>query len=518
MTKTYDYDHIIIGGGSGGLSLASAAGQLGVKTLLVDREMLGGDCLHYGCVPSKALIKSAKVAHQLKHLAKYGLSPLDKGGLGGISWQKITERISAIQADIQEHDSAERFRNLGCDVIFGSAHFADAHTVEIKLNPELKVKQDDTTITQLKKHDFKFSAKKITIATGSRPRIPEIEGLKESGFITNEDLFTLESQPETLAIIGGGVIASEMAQALQRLGTKVTIFEQHDQFFGRFDSDISTLMHTQFKAEDIEILTNAKPTKVDSIDTDSSTPNPTKSTFNKENLKVITFTQNQQTKTRQFDEILVAAGRIPNTNIGLENAGVEYTTRDIKVDAKLRTNQKHITAIGDVNGASMFTHTANYEAGLIVRNEILGVPFGGKTNYDQIGWTIYTDPEIASIGVDEKQAIKQGLKYEVVKFELAKNDRAKAESDTNGFVKILVDRKKRIIGAQIVAPRAGEMIREWQLAIGQKMKLSTIAQSTYIYPTFGEASKWAASTYFGPKLFNKNVKGWLRTLWGYRGK
>ena len=493
MKNKYDYDLIIIGGGSGGLSLASGAGQLGVKTLLVDKEMFGGDCLHYGCVPSKALIKSGKVAHYLNNLDSYGLSsPLTKEGLGEVSWDATTKRIKSIQDHIQVHDSAERFESLGCDVLFGMARFTDPHTIEVKLNGSLEKETGIKT----------FSAKKITIATGSRPMIPNIEGLKETGFITNEDIFSLKAQPKKLAIIGGGVIATELAQAMQRLGSQVTIFERHAQFFGRFDADIAEVMTEKIRSEGIEVLTKAEPGKISKSGSQ----------------KIIKFNHKNTSKEAEFDEILIAAGRSPNTNLDLEAAGVEYSTRGIKVDTKLRTSQKHITAIGDVNGASMFTHTANYEAGLLVRNEVLGIPFGGNVDYAKIGWTIYTDPEVASIGIDENTAQKQKLKYEVIKFDLGKNDRALAESETTGFVKILINQKKKIIGAHIVAPRAGEMIREWQLAISKKMKLSDIAQSTYIYPTFGEASKWAASTYFGPKLFNSNVKKWLARVWGYRGR
>jgi len=490
----YDYDHLIIGGGSAGLSLASAAAQLGVKVCLIDKNMLGGDCLHYGCVPSKTLIKTAKLAHYRSHAEKFGLPKAEQQ----IHWDQVVKRIGAVQAHIQEHDHPDRFRKMGCEIIFGEAKFLDAHTLNVEISSVWEKFQPPSMAG---KAQAQITAKRITIATGSRPRIPGTPGLKESGFITNEHIFRLREQPRSLAIIGGGVIASELAQALNRLGTKVTILEQHPQFLGRLESDISTLITQQLQNEGVEILTSTIPQSVSVNGL-------------KKQIKLVT---NGQERTLEVDQIMVAAGRQPNLELGLETAGIAYTERGITVNKKLRTNKSHITAIGDVNGQSMFTHTANYEAGIVLANEILGIPFKQKTDYSKIGWTIFTDPEVAHIGHDEQSAKAAKLKYTVTKFDLAKNDRAQAEGSTTGFVKVLLSGSK-IIGAQIVAPRAGEMIREWQLAIENNIPLSKIARSTYIYPTFGEASKWTASTHFAPKLFSPKVKKWLRFLKGYRGK
>ena len=432
----YTYDHIIIGGGSAGLSLASAAAQLGVKVCLVDKDMLGGDCLHYGCVPSKTLIKTAQVAHYQATAEKFGLEPVNQIS----KWENIVNRIGQVQSHIQQHDHPDRFRAMGCEVIFGTANFLDSHTLDIQLSkpwerfqpPELK-KQVRTQIT----------GKRITIATGSRPRIPQIPGLKEAGFITNEHLFRLRHRPRSLAIIGGGVIAAEIAQAMNRLGTKVTILEQHAHFLGRLDGDIRPVITQQLNQEGVKIITNSQIEKISA----------------QEENKVLTIKVGAQTENLEVDTILVASGRQPNTGLNLEAAGVQYTEQGITVKPNLRTSQKHITAIGDVNGASMFTHTANYEAGIVLVNEILGSPLQQKVDYQRIGWTIFTDPEIASIGYDEQSATQAKIDYKIAKFELAKNDRALAEAQTEGFIKILI-RKKQVIGAQIVAPRAGEMIRE----------------------------------------------------------
>ncbi len=490
----YDYDLIIIGGGSGGLSLASGAAQLGVKTLLISAEMLGGDCLHYGCVPSKSLIKTSKLAHQIKHAQKYGLESTALK----VDWSNVVNRIANIQGHIQKHDHPDRFRKLGCEVVFGTANFLGSHKVNIRFNPRLTSLQPEGMTTA---GNAQVQGKKICIATGSHPRIPEIPGLKETGFITNEDVFRIREFPKKLAIIGGGVIASELAQSFTRLGSEVTILEQHAKFFGRFADDIANTMNQVFEEEGVKVLLNTEIEKVEKNDIYKNI--------------YIKNSETGETSVLEAHEILVAAGRQPNTALDLGAAGVKFTERGITVDKKCRTNKKHITAIGDVNGKSMFTHTANYEAGIVLANEILHIP--AKADYQTIGWTIYTDPEVASIGYSEHTVKKAKIPHTIVKFDFAKNDRALTESETMGFVKIIIDKKERVIGAQIVGSRAGEMIREWQLAINQKLKLSKIARSTFIYPTFGEASKWAAGSHYGSKLFSEKVRRWLRLFFRYRG-
>ena len=494
MFNRYDYDLLIIGGGSAGLSLASASAQLGVKVCLVDKNMLGGDYLHYGCVPSKTLIKTAKLARHQSHAQEHGLN----NNPNPHNWEQIIKRISDVQAHIQMHDHPDRFRQMGCEVIFGEANFLDAHTINVKLSKTWEKFQPSNIGTE---PQVQISAKKITIATGSRPRIPDIPGLRETGFITNEHIFRLREQPRQLAIIGGGVIAAELAQAMNRLGTEVIILEQHDQFLGRLDDDIRQVITERLVNEGVKIITNAIPQSIGQNDLS----------------KVIEVKVGDATQPVFADQILVAAGREPNTELGLETASIAKTDRGIKVNKKLRTSRSHITAIGDVNGQLMFTHAANYEAGIVLSNEILRIPSKQKVDPMKIGWTIFTDPEVAHYGYDEATAKKKKIKYTVTKFELAKNDRAQAEKAPEGFVKVLL-KGSLIIGAQIVAPRAGEMIREWQLAIDNRIPLSKIARSTYIYPTFGEASKWTASSYYAPKLFSPKVKSWLRFFNHYRGK
>ncbi len=493
----YTYDLIIIGGGSAGLSLCSAAAQLGVKVCLIDKDKLGGDCLHYGCVPSKALIKSGKVAHHIRHADKYGI----KAAEPKITWSDVTGRIAKIQSKIQKHDDPDRFRSYGADVIFGRAEFKDPHTIKIELNPKLSRLQQRKYKTQ---KTTTITGKKICIATGSRPRIPEIKGLKEAGFITNEQIFSSKVQPKSLTIIGGGVIATELAQAMQRLGTQVTILERHKTYLGHFDADTRDVMTKKLKSEGVQIYTDVEPLEVKTVK------------IGRQTKKCLTLKVKNKTIEFTTDEILLAAGRIPNTELNLEAAGVKYGPRGIATKPNCRTNVPHITAIGDINGHTPFTHAANYEAGIVFTNEFLKVP--SKASYDSIGWTIYTDPEIAHIGHDEASADKAKLKYHVQKFNLSGNDRALTESGSEGFIKVLIGKKNKVLGVQIVAPRAGEMIREWQLAIAQGLDISKIARSTYIYPTYGEASKWLAGQYLAPKLFNPKVRKIVRRLFGYRGK
>ena len=488
---SYDYDLLIIGGGSAGLSLASGAAQLGVKVLLVSKDKLGGDCLHFGCVPSKTLLASAKVAKQVKRAEHFGVSAVFEGA----DWNRVTNRIQDIQAVIQKHDSPERFRKLGCDVVFGVAKFTDPHTVEVAPTAELALLQDSQLIQDT---PVSFSAKKLVIATGSRPSIPPIDGIDSVDYITNETLFTLKQQPKNLLIIGGGVIAVEIAQAMSRLGTNVTIAVRGEHLLKNEDSDVQAVIEKSLMRDGVTLLFGIVMNRVSKIESGIE----------------FSYTKDDSAQVDKFDTVFLATGRTANTELNLEATGVTYD-KHIPVDRKMRTNVRHILAIGDVNGTAQFTHAANYEAGIVLSNEVLHIP--AKANYNSIGWTLFTDPEVASIGLNEKQATEAGVGFTVVQPTFETQDRALTESTTDGFIKILIDRKTRILGVQIVAPRAGEMIREWQLAISKKMKLSTIARSTFIYPTYGELSKWAAGSHYAPKLFSPFVKKVLRFLFGYRG-
>ncbi len=490
----YDYDLLVIGGGSGGLSIASAAAQMGVKVLLVDKDEFGGDCLHSGCVPSKSLIKTAKVAQSIRDGEKYGLKKQEPL----FDWENVTGRINNIQEVIQEHDSSERFQSLGADTIYGMAKFLDDHSVSILLNNKLVQNNKYDEELEVVEDQIKVSAKRIVIATGSSPKVIRFEGLDTVGYITNENLFVMEEQPKSLLVVGGGVIGVEMAQAFARLGTDVTIFLRGEYVLEREDQAISKIIQERLKKEEVTIITNGEIQKF-GLNGD---------------LKQLKYSSEGIDKTADFTEVLMATGRKFNTNLDLEKAGVEYGKKGIPVDTKLRTNKKHIYAIGDVNGINLFTHAANYEAGIVFMNAVLGIP--SKANHDSIGYTVFTNPEIASIGINESVAQKKGIQYELIENKFSAQDRALTESEIDGVIRILVDKKTRVLGCQIVSPRAGEMIREWQLIISQKMKLSKVAQSTYIYPTYGEHSKWTAGKFLAPKLFNPKMKKLFRVLRGFR--
>ena len=488
----YNYDLLIIGGGSAGLSLASGASQLGVKVLLIAKEQLGGDCLHYGCVPSKALLTSAKVAHYVKYSDNFGI----RSATPKADWQTVTSRIQDVQAVIQNHDDPDRFRGYGCDVIFGEASFVDDYNISVQLTNTLQALQQPEFL--MPDHPLTFSAKKIVTATGSRPAIPPIKGLDTLNYITNETLFTLPKQPESLLIIGGGVIAIEMAQAMQRLGTKVTVAVR-SKLLKREDEDVIEVIQQTLVDDGVNIVTDVQFDELKAVG----------------NGVQLFYTQHGEQKTLEAQQVMLATGRQANININLDAAGVKYD-KVIPVDKKMRTNKKHILAIGDVNGEAQFTHAANYEAGIVLSNEILHAP--AKADYSSIGWTLFTQPELATIGLNEKQAKANGVKHHVIKSTFAKQDRALAESATSGFIKILVGKKGKILGCQIVSPRAGEMIREWQLAIAQNIPLSKIARSTFIYPTFGEISKWAPGSHLAKSLFSNKVRKLLKLVFRYRGK
>lgn len=490
-----EYDLIVIGGGAGGLTVASGASQLGAKVALIDKDELGGDCLFSGCVPSKSLIKSAKVAHTIKNASKYGF----KDSKPEFEFKDVIQRIQDIIKTISIHDDPERFRGYGADVIFGEAKFKDKHTISISLNPKLKEIQQENILE--KGNSFEITGKQIVIATGSSPFVPPINGLKETGYITNEEVFHLEEQPKSMLVIGGGAIGCELAQSFSRLGTKVYISIRGDRIMKNDDPDISDIMMKVFEKEGIEILKNSSTTKIKS----------------KDGKKVIHYTQNETEKTLEVDEILVATGRKPNINLDLENAGINFDKKGIPTNKKLRTNQKHIYAVGDVNGKFGFTHTAGYEGGIVVSNAI--VKFPRKANYNKIPWCTFTDPEVASCGHNETTAKANNISYKVYEHKFDLQDRAVAESQNKGKIKILTTGKSdKIIGAQIIGPNAGELVHEFIIAMEKGSTVSTIASAIHIYPTLADINKAVSGKPLSKKLFNNKVRKLLKFLFRYRGK
>jgi pyruvate/2-oxoglutarate dehydrogenase complex dihydrolipoamide dehydrogenase (E3) component len=476
----YNYDIGVLGGGAAGLTVAAGAAQLGAKTVLIEKEKaLGGDCLHYGCVPSKALIHSAKVYHQIKTAHLLGLPELK---VPPAEFGPIAQRIATVIEKIQKHDSVERFCKLGAKVVFGRAVFTNDHTVELEGRP--------------------ISAKNWIIATGSSPAIAPIEGLKETPYLTNRDLFRLEKLPQTLIILGAGPIGIEMAQAFNRLGSSVTVVDKAIQILTKEDQDMADQVQEVLAAEGVSFQLNTAVLKV-------SQDNAGKTVL----LKGPDETISQITA----DSILVAMGRSPNvTDLGLDQIGIEYDRFGIKVDQRLRTSQKHIFAAGDVNGGYQFTHAAGYEGGIVVSNAVFHLP--RKTDYTWLPWCTYTDPELASIGMNEKAARAKGIEPRVWIEPFRANDRSLAEGQTKGCIKLLLNQKDKPIGVQIFGPRAGDLVGEWVAVLNSGAKLSTIAGAVHPYPTLGEINKKLAGDLFSPKIFSDPVRKALKFFFHFKGR
>jgi pyruvate/2-oxoglutarate dehydrogenase complex dihydrolipoamide dehydrogenase (E3) component len=476
----YDFDIGILGGGAAGLTIASGAARLGAKTLLIEKEnVLGGDCLHFGCVPSKTLIRTAHVYHLMKNAEKYGLPPVD---FKPVDYREVAKRIRSVISVIEEYDSRERFCKLGARVEFGNASFMDEHAV--RLNGEI------------------YSAKNWVIATGSSPAIPLIEGIDKTPYITNKEIFSLESLPRSMVAIGGGPISIEIAHAFSRLGTKVTVIELGNQILGVEDKDMADQLMNVLISEGINFYLNYSTLSIKDLGNE-------KEVVIKNNEGIIL--------SLKAEAILVAVGRQANLKgLGLESIPVEFDKRGLRVDVRLRTNHKHIFAAGDTTGAFQFTHAAGYEGGVVLSNAILRLP--RKTDYSSLPWCTFTDPELASIGMNEKRAIAAGIHYSVWTEEFKANDRSLAEGEETGRIKLLLDEREKPIGIQILGPQAGELLSEWVAVMNGKLRLSTLATAVHPYPTLGEINKKVVGTFFSGKIFSEKVKKALKFFFSLKGR
>jgi pyruvate/2-oxoglutarate dehydrogenase complex dihydrolipoamide dehydrogenase (E3) component len=483
----YDYDIAIIGGGAGGLSVAAGAAQLGARTLLIEREAhLGGDCLFYGCVPSKTLIATAHARHLMANAERFGLPRVD---LPPVDFALVRARIQSVIMGIRGHDSIERFCGLGAEVRFGAARFVNEHEAEI----------DEGTGGK------RVSAAKWVIATGSRAQIPAIPGLADTPHLTNHEVFSLDRLPERLVILGGGPIAVELAQAFQRLGSQVDVIQRSARILTRDDVDMAAEVQQALEAEGVRFHLGAALTGVQAVG----------------GQKVVSFTLDGQARSVSGDALLVALGRTPNVEgLGLDAAGVDYSAKGINVDARLRTSRKHIYACGDVTGAWQFTHAAGYEAGVVVANAIFRLP--RKADYTWMPWCTYTEPGLGGIGLNEAMAKRAGLKpgvdYRVVTERFADNDRARAEAENGGCVKLLLDSGGKPLGVQIVGAGAGDLLGEWAAVLAGKVSLTTLAGITHPYPTRAESAKAVAGRVIGEKLFSPTVKKALHYVFGLKGR
>jgi pyruvate/2-oxoglutarate dehydrogenase complex dihydrolipoamide dehydrogenase (E3) component len=477
---TYDYDLGVIGGGSAGLTVAAGAAQLGAKTLLVEKEsVLGGDCLHYGCVPSKTLIRSARAYHEIKNAAKFGLPPVE---VEPVDFRQVSQRIRSVISVIQKHDSVERFCSLGARVEFGRPEFIDEHS--IRLNGKT------------------YSAKTWVISTGSSPATPPFEGLDSVNFLTNKDIFYLDTLPGSMILLGGGPIAIEMAQAFTRLGTKVHVIQRSAQILSREDKDMADMVMNRLSEEGVNFFLG-------------STINNIKEENGK---KLVTFkNQAGETEIISAETLLIAMGRAPNvTDLGLENIGLDFSNKGIAVDDKLRTNHKHIYGAGDITGRYQFTHAAGYEGSIVISNAVFHLP--RKADYTLLPWCTYTSPELASIGMNEKRAAEAGIKCSIWTEEFKNNDRSLAEGEETGLIKMLLDEKEKPIGVQILGPHAGDLLNEWVALLNGKVKLSTLAGAIHPYPTLGEINKRVAGSFFSGKIFSDTVKKGLKLFFSFKGR
>ena len=460
--KRIKTDICIIGGGSGGLSIAAGAVQMGAKVVLIEGGKMGGDCLNYGCVPSKALIASAKQAYAMSHGGQLGVAETD----AVVDYAAAKDHVHDVIATIAPVDSVERFEGLGVHVIQEYGHFIS----------ETEVQAGDTIIT----------ARRFVVATGSGPLVPPIPGLDSVTYYTNENIFDLREKPKHLIIIGGGPIGIEMAQAHRRLGCNVTVIEGA-KALGNDDPELAQIVLDTLREEGVNIIEDAQAEKI-SGKGDTITVHTAKGDFTGSHL-------------------LMAVGRKVNTDrLDLDKGGIEHDRRGLKVGDNLRSiSNKRVYAAGDVAGGLQFTHVAGYHAGVLIRSMLFGLP--SKQRTDHIPWATYTDPELAQVGLTEAQAKeKHGDKVEVVRFEFHHNDRAIAERKTKGLIKVMV-LKGRPIGASIVGHQAGELIGMWAMAIANNMKMSAIANTVLPYPTITEVNKRAAGAYFSPRLFeNPTVK------------
>lgn len=459
--ETIKTDVCVIGGGSGGLSVAAGAVQMGASVVLVEGGKMGGDCLNYGCVPSKALIAAGKHAHAMGTGAPFGVTPV----IANVDYSAAMEHVRSVIAGIEPHDSVERFEALGVKVITAYGRF---------ISP-----------TELEAGDTRIKARRFVISTGSSPFVPPIPGLDSVPYLTNETLFDLRDRPEHLIIIGGGPIGMEMAQAHVRLGSKVTVLEGM-KALGKDDPELAAIALENIRAEGVDIIEGAMASEITS-----------------ENGVTV---KTKDGPSYIGTHLLMAVGRKPNIDrLDLDKAGVETHRPGIKVDAGMRTSNRKIYAIGDVAGGLQFTHVAGYHAGIIIRSMLFKLPAKAKTEH--IPWATYTDPEIAQVGLTEAEAQeKHGDALEVVRFPYAENDRARAERAGTGLIKVMI-LKGKPIGASIVGAQAGELIQTWALVIANGLKIGAVANMISPYPTLGEINKRAAGQYYTPRLFkNPRVK------------
>lgn len=475
---TDSFDLIILGGGAGGLFAASVANTLGARTCIVEKKRLGGDCTWYGCMPSKAILRSGQVAHFVRRLSEFGLK-LPEGF--PIQTNAVMSHVRDVVRQIAAHHDPEDLEKRGIKVILGAPRFLDGQTVQV----------NGKTI----------SAKRMILATGSHPIIPPIEGLKNIPYLTNETIFDLDELPKSMIVLGGGPIGLELSQALNRLGVKVTIVEMLPRILIREEEDLARVLEKQLGDEGIQILAGHKAVKA-----------------HQESGEIILTVEdsNQQAKDIRSEKILAAVGRGPNVEgLDLEKAGVAYSRKGIQVDPYLRTTNPRIFACGDAAGPYPFSHMAAYQAGTCVRNALFKRIVWQKVNYSNVPWATFTDPELAHHGMTESEARAKYSDVRVYTTPYSNSDRAVTDVHSEGLLKVITDKRGLILGAHVVGAEAGEIIQGLIVAKSQKIPLAKLARTIYIYPTLSELVKKTAAKPLVASASHPLIKFVLKVMRGF---
>ena len=469
------YNVVVVGAGTAGLVTAAGTAGLGGRVALIERNLMGGDCLNFGCVPSKALISSARLIQQIRQAEKWGLDRQSPQFV----FEKVFERMRARRAKIAPNDSQERFESLGVDVFRGEARFVSPHEVEV--------------------NGQKLHAENFVIATGSRAAIPKMKGIDAVPYFTNETIFDeLKEKPESLIVLGGGPIGCELAQTFQRLGVQVTIIQRGDQLLPREDRDVAEFLEHRLINEGVRMIKNADAHSVATTDAGELA------------LQLLDREPERLAERTLFaDALLLAIGRTPNLqSLDLKSAGVEVSEGGLRVNDYLQTSRRHIYAVGDVIGPFLFTHMADAHARVVVRNILAPFQFlRQKMDYSVVPWCTYVDPEVAHVGLGEKEAQQKNIDYDLFVVPFEDVDRAVVESEEAGFAKILTAKgSDRILGATIVAPHAGDLLHEFVLAMKAGIGLGKIASTIHAYPTFAELARKAGEKYNRTRLTQRTKK------------
>jgi len=481
---SYQYDLIVIGGGAAGLTAAGMGANFGAKTLMIEANKLGGDCTWNGCVPSKTLLHASRLAAAIKEAEGFG-----HRSKSPINFTSVMEHVRKVREEVyEEADDPDIYKKMGVEIEFARARFAGDHTIAIH-------NEEKTTIKEV-------SGRYILIATGSKPMVPPIKGLDEVAYLTNESIFELKEQPERLNIIGAGPIGIEMAQAFQRLGTRVTVFDMQDRILANDDEELANLLLSRLKSEGVEFHLSAG---VNEVSQDG------------EGTVCVHAEVDGKKITSDSDALLVAAGRVANyQSLDLDEAGISYTKRGIEVNDRCKTNKSHIYAVGDVTGRYQFTHMSEHTAKVAASNALLKVPM--KIDTKHVPWSTYTDPELAGLGASEKKLRDDGINFETYRFPYSKVDRAITDGDTDGMIKIFAKKwNGKILGATIYGKQAGDLIGEYALAMKNGVTLRNIADTIHPYPTYGLGVRRAADQWYV-----KNQSEWMskmvKTIFRYQGE